>query len=246
MKVLEAFLKVTILTGTMLMMLPGCTIKQANVAPDGLSTVLGLSPSFSPENIYNDWAIAKNGNIDVSQLQIVTKDGIPSLKITNAENLFIIFRRTKDMMLATPFLRWSWFIEPPSTSGYHPVRVVIGFYGGDQASRSRGSQPFRWLGSSLPAHDRTMSLTWGESALQRGTLTAPPPGSSDEAPLYTVRGGRENAGFWWLETVDLSDLYRQIWPQDDSARTQVVFIGIAASARRAPAPAHVSGITLSR
>ena len=91
-----------------------------------------------------------------------------------------------------------------------------------------------------------MRLTWGESALQRGTFTVPPPGSANEAPRYTVRGGRENAGAWWLETVDLSDLYRQIWPQDDSARAQVVFIGITASARRAPAPAYVSDITLSR
>jgi hypothetical protein len=188
----------------------------------------------------------KNGPLDESLLQIVVKDGVPSLKITNAEDTFIVVRRTKAMMLATPFLSWSWFIEPPSTSGYHPVRLVIGFYGGNPASRSRGSQPFRWLESSLPAHDRAISLTWGESALQRGTLTTPPPGSTNAAARYTVRGGRENAGSWWLETVDLSDLYRQVWPKDDSAKAQVVFIGIAAAAGRAPAPAHVSGIILSR
>jgi hypothetical protein len=246
MKVFQIFLKVTTLAVTMLLILSGCAIKQANVAPEGLLSVLGPFPGFSPENLPDDWTIEKNGSWDVKQLRVVTKNGMPSLKITNGEDSFIVVRRTKAMMLATPFLSWSWFIEPPSTSGYHPVRMVIGFYGGDPASRSGGNQPFRWLGSSLPAHDRAMSLTWGESALQRGTLTAPPAGSANAAPRYTVRGGRENAGSWWLETVDLSDLYRQIWPQDDSARAQVVFIGIAASARRAPAPAHVSSITLSR
>jgi hypothetical protein len=246
MKIFQIFLMVTTLVGTMLLTLAGCAVKQTNVAPEGLLAVLGPFPGFSPENLPDDWTIEKNGSLDVKQLQIVTKNGMPSLKITNGEDSFIVVRRTNAMMLATPFLSWSWFIEPPSTSGYHPVHMVIGFYGGDPASRSGGNRPFRWLVSSLPTHDRAMSLTWGESALQRGTLTAPPAGSASAAPRYTVRGGRENAGSWWLETVDLSDLYRQIWPQDDSAMAQVVFIGIAASARRTPAPAHVSGITLSR
>ena len=246
MKALQIFLNVTILSGAMLLILPGCTVKQANVAPEGLLTVLGPFPGFSPRDLPDDWAIEKNGSLDVSQLRIVIKDGRPSLKITNAEDSFIVVRRTKAMMLATPFLSWSWFIEPPSTSGDHPVRMVIGFYGGNQASRSESRQPFRWFGSSLPIHDRAISLTWGESALQRGTLAGPPTGSTNAAARYTVRGGRENAGSWWLETVDLSHLYRQIWPQDDSAKAQIVFIGIAAAAGRAMAPAHVSGITLSR
>jgi hypothetical protein len=246
MKIPRTFLKVATLAGTMLLILPGCVVKQANVGPEGMLSVLGPFSGFSLEDLPDDWAVMKNGPLDESLLQIVVKDGVPSLKITNAEDTFIVVRRTKAMMLATPFLSWSWFIEPPSTSGYHPVRLVIGFYGGNPASRSRGSQPFRWLESSLPAHDRAISLTWGESALQRGTLTAPPPGSTNAAARYTVRGGRENAGSWWLETVDLSDLYRQVWPKDDSAKAQVVFIGIAAAAGRAPAPAHASGIILSR
>ena len=246
MKILWIFLKVTTLAGVILLILSGCAVKQANVAPEGLLSVLGPFPHFSPEDLPDDWAIKKNGSLDVSQLRIVTKDGMPSLKITNAQDSFIVVRRTKAMMLATPFLSWSWFIELPSTSGFHPVRMVVGFYGGDPTNRGGGGQPFKWLGSSLPDHDRAMSLTWGESALQRGTLAAPPPGSHNAAPRYTVRGGRENAGSWWQETVDLSDLYRQTWPQDDSARAQIVFIGIAAAAGRAPSPAHVSGITLSR
>jgi len=246
MKIPRTFLKVAPLAGAMLLILAGCAVKQANVAPEGLLSVLGPFSGFSPVDLPDDWAVEKNGTLDESHLQIITKDGVPSLKITNAEESFVVVRRTKAMMLATPFLSWSWFIEPPSTPGYHPVRLVIGFYGGDPASRSRGSEPFRWLGSSLPAHDRAISLTWGESALQRGTLAAPPSGSTNAAPRYTVRGGRENAGSWWLETVDLSDLYRQVWPRDDGAKAQVVFIGIAAAAGRAPAPAHVSGIILSR
>jgi hypothetical protein len=246
MKVLKMFLRVSTLAGIILLILPGCSVKEANVAPEGLLSVLGPFPDFSPEDLPDDWAIEKNGSLDSGQLRVVVKAGLDSLKITNAKDSFIIVRRTNAMLLATPFLSWSWLIEPPSTSGYHPVRLIVGFYGGALKDRSRSSQPFRWPGSSLPTHDRTMSLTWGESALQRGALVRPPPDSRDKAPRYTVRGGRENTGSWWLETVDLSKLYRQIWPEDNNASTKVVFIGIAAVAERIPASAHVSGITLSR
>ena len=246
MKFLQIFLEVTTLAGVILLIIPGCSVKQANVAPEGLLSVLGPFQGFSPEDLPDDWAIEKNGSLDAGQLRVVTKDGMPSLKITNAEGSFIIVRRTNAMMLATPFLSWSWLIEPPSTSGNHPVRMVIGFYGGASRGRSGSGQTFRWPGSSLPTHDRVMSLTWGESALQRGTLVKEPTDSTNAAPRYTVRGGRENTGSWWLETVDLSNLYLKIWPQDNRAIAQVVFIGIATVAGHVPAPVHVSGITLSR
>ncbi len=226
--------------------LQGCAVEQASVAPEGLLEVLGPFPGFSPVKLPGDWAVEKDGELNESQLQIVNMDGVPSLKVTNGEESFVVVRRTNAMMLATPYLSWSWYIEPPSASGYHPVRLVIGFYGGDPASPSRGSEPLRWLGSTLPPHDRALSLTWAESALQRGTLSPLKDKNKRAAPRYTVRGGRENAGSWWLETVDLSDIYRKAWPKDEGGDTRIVFIGIAASGGRTPAPAFVSGIVLSR
>ncbi|MBL6933729.1 MAG: DUF3047 domain-containing protein [Rhodospirillales bacterium] len=235
-----------VLAGAVFVWLPGCAVEQASVAPEGLLAVLGPFPGFSAVELPGDWAIDKDGDLDESQLEIVTIQGIPSLKVTNGADSFVVVRRTNAMMLATPFLSWSWNIEPPSTSGYHPVRLVVGFYGGDPESPSRGSEPFRWLGSPLPAHDRAIALTWGESALQRGTLSPPNEEGERVAPRYTVRGGRENAGSWWLETVDLSDIYRKVWPKDDSGNTRIVYIGIAAAGERTPAPANISGIVLSR
>jgi len=234
------------LTWAALTGLAGCAVEQATVAPSGLLEVLGPFPGFSPVELPGDWAIEKDGGLDEIQLQVVTKQGVPSLKVINGEDSFVVVRRTRAMMLASPYLSWSWNIDPPSAPGYHPVRLVVGFYGGDPQSPSRGSEPLRWLGSALPAHDRALSLTWGESALQRGDLSSAPDDDRRAAPRYTVRGGRENAGAWWLETVDLSDLYRQSWPNDIQGDTRIVFIGIAAAGGRPPAPAHVSGIILSR
>lgn len=245
MKILKRCFDVTIHAGIMLLLLTGCSVKNANVAPEGLLSILGPFTGFSTEDLPDDWALEKNGSFDEKQIKIVTKDGLPSLKITNAKNSFIIMRRTNAMMLATPFLSWSWLIESPSTTGYQPVRMVIGFNGGDPRSQNGRSQPLKWLKRSLPTHDRTMSLVWGESALQRGSWVKPNSNSTNTIPLYTVRGGRENTGTWWLETVDLSDLYRQVWPKDNSANIRIVYVGIAAVADRVPAPAYVSDITLS-
>ncbi|MBT5245280.1 MAG: DUF3047 domain-containing protein [Rhodospirillaceae bacterium] len=240
-------LKTVVLSLLLLSWASGCAIvPQASVAPEGLLQVLGPFPGFSPVELPGDWAIEKDGELDENQLQIMDMQGVPSLKVTNGSDSFVVVRRTQAMMLATPFLSWSWNIEPPSTTGYHPVRLVVGFYGGDPESPSRGSEPLRWLGSDLPAHDRALSLTWGESALQRGTLSPPPESDNRAAPRYSVRGGRENAGSWWLETVDLYDLYHRSWPKDDAGKTQVVFIGVAAAGNRPPAPAYISGIVLSR
>ena len=241
-----ADLKSFVLAAAALFLISGCAVEQASVAPEGLLEVLGPFPGFSAVELPGDWAIDKNGELDASQLKIINMQGVPSLRVTNGEDSFVVVRRTRAMMLATPFLSWSWYIEPPSASGYHPVRLVVGFYGGDPASPSRGSEPLRWLGSSLPPHDRAIALTWAESALQRGALAKGNPEEKRSAPRYTVRGGRENAGSWWLETVDLSDIYRKVWPRDEMAQTQIVFIGIAAAGNRNPAPANISGVVLSR
>jgi hypothetical protein len=65
------------------------------------------------------------------------------------------------------------------------------------------------------------------------------------APRYVVRGGRENAKIWWLDTVDLSALYAGTWPEDDIGRVQIVFVAVAAAAN-ARVGAHVAGIMLTR
>jgi len=65
------------------------------------------------------------------------------------------------------------------------------------------------------------------------------------ATPYVVRGGRENARTWWLDTVDLSALYAGAWPEDDIGRVQIVFVAIAVT-RNTDVGAHIAGIMLSR
>jgi hypothetical protein len=66
-------------------------------------------------------------------------------------------------------------------------------------------------------------------------------------PLYIARGGRENTAAWWLETIDLQYIYRELWPFDDPMRVRVAFVGLAAAATSGEGPAaHISGIRLAR
>ncbi len=129
--------------------------------------------------------------------------------------------------------------------GYHPVRLIVGFHGGNPKSASWGSQPFAWTGSALPPHNRALAITLGASALERGTLSGPI-GERRSAPRYTARGGRENTGSWWLETINLSRLYARAWPGDDAGGATVVFIRLAAAGGRAPAVANFSRMVLPR
>jgi hypothetical protein len=213
------------------------------VEPEGQLSVLGPGPGFTPANLPDDWAIDGHNQSAMRQLAVIQKDGVPALKVVNGKDSFVIVRRTEASLLVTPFLSWAWSMAAYD-GGSHPVRLVIGFSGGTPENGSGGNQTFRWLGSDLPPHDRALSLAWGESALQRGTLTETGPGRA--VPRYTVRGGREQVGAWWLETLDLSDLYAQAWPADNRNRVRIVFIGIAAEGGRPSSEADISGVVLSR
>lgn len=229
-----------------LLWLSACAVEQASPGPEGALAVLRPLPGTSLEQLPGDWVMERNGPVRERQLGLTVKQGLPALSVVNGEASFIFARRTRAMMLATPFLSWSWNMEPPVGGGDHPTALVVGFHGGDPASTSRGGGWFRWLGSTLPPHDRMLLLGWGDSALQRGNLSPSPVREAPSKARYVVRGGDENTRSWWLETLDLSALYARAWPKDDPGAVQVVFIGVAAIAGGAPAPAHVSGILLSR
>ena len=228
-----------------------CTVPEATViGPEGRLPILGPNPWFSLEIMPRDWFVEGAAGKAGSQLSIMQKQSIPSLRVVNGREGFLVARRTNAFMLATPFLSWSWNMDPQGR-GLHPVRLVVGFHGGNPESRSRGGQPFVWLGSELPPYDRLLAIAWGESALQRGNFVVagkdlPAPPRPELHARYIARGGRENARLWWLETVDLSRFYAAAWPDDGMERVKVVFIGIAAAGGRAASAAYFSGIVLSR
>jgi hypothetical protein len=218
-----------------------CATPPTAIDQAGRLEVLGPGAGFSPDAPPADWVI--EGAPGPGRLEVGDVQGIRALRILNGDERFTLVRRTRAILLAMPYLSWAWSMDI-QRSGPHPVHLVVGFDGGNPDGQ-RGGGSFSWFGSSLPAHDRLLKIAWGESALQRGSLI-PTSGEDPPVPRYTVRGGRENAGFWRLETVDLSRLYSLAWPDDDMGRVNVSFIGISADGSRPPAAANISGILLSR
>ena len=229
----------------------GCAIPRASVEtdgrasvdPDGRLSVLGPDPGFSVSSLPDDWVIAGNVELARRSTTLVRHQGVPALRVDNGKAAFVVARRTSVNLLASPFLSWSWHVEPHG-GNTHPVELVVGFHGGDPESRSWDAQPFAWLGRDLPPSDRVISLVWGESALRRGAID--PPSEAGRDARYTQRGGIENTRTWWLETVDISEIYARIWPADDLVAARVMFVGISAAGTGAEGAAFISGILISR
>jgi hypothetical protein len=234
--------RVGLITGLVLG-IAACTVPRATVDPSGRLNILGPGPDFSPDRVSGEWIRVDPGR-DGPRFATANADGIRSLAVVSGRQTGLLVRRTDAILMVAPFLSWAWSIAP-HTGTEHPVRIIVGFYGGDPASGSWGSRPVAWLGSELPPYDRLLTVGWDASALRRGNLS--PPREDPRAPRhYTVRGGEENAGVWRFETVDLAQVYRQAWPMDDPSAAKIMFVGIAAVGSDAPASANVSGIVLSR
>ncbi len=227
-----------------LILLVGCTKPEAPVDPTGTVEILGPVPGFSPDRPPDDWVVQGRAG---GRLGINSLDGVPALRIGAGADPLLLARRTRAVLLVSPYLSWTWNMEAP-TLGFHPVTLIVGFRGGRRESSGWNQSHLMSLTTTLPSHDRALVLTWGGSALQRGSMQPETPqafAGMRPAPRYVVRGGRENADTWWLDTVDLSALYASTWPADAIGRVRIVFVAIATAAN-ADVGAHIAGIRLSR
>lgn len=242
--------KASLFLAPMLLFLAACTIPSAPVAPEGRLDVLVPTPALSPSTP-GGWIVAgfrktTTRHSDEPTWTFAPVQGVPAIEVRCGRAPAFMVRRIRALLLATPFLSWSWNLGP-SRSRLSPFRIVVGFNGG--APEHQGgwrAALLRTLATKLPEHDREMVFVWGRSALQRGKLVMPPAnGHPSSAPYYIVRGGRENTGQWWVETVDLSALYAHAWPDDAIATSRIAFIGIALSKCSPPSEGYFSGIRLS-
>ncbi|MCK5546977.1 MAG: DUF3047 domain-containing protein [Rhodospirillaceae bacterium] len=230
-------------------------VKTKNVTPEGRLDVLGPTSQLTPElidkNMPPDWVLI--GKSTANNIKINPIEGVPGIGLTSSDESLLAVRRVGAMMLATPYLSWAWNITDHG-DGIHPVRIIVGFKNNtintkpDFFSLAGMGLNNTYLGNAdLPVHNRAISIVWGDSALGRGSLRLPVVGAgTHEAPLYMPRGGRENTNKWWMETVDLSNIYKRAWPNDNARDVAISFIGIAASPGRPGHRGRISGIVLSR
>ena len=241
----QAALRLRLAPGlVVLSLLAACAAPRAGVDFEGKLDVLGPTPDLVAAGLPGDWV--SQGRAGPGQARVVERDGVPALRLVPGGGGFIVARRLDATLLMSPYLSWSWNMENHG-EGLHPVRLIVGFHGGHPDSAGRDRAAFAWLGAALPLHDRSFAIAWADSALRRGSVLKPEGAEGPRAPLYIARGGRENANTWWLETLDLERIYRELWPGDDTSRARVVFVGLAVTPAPFAAPAaFVSGIRLSR
>ena len=234
-----------VLTGILASLLTACAPPLAKVEPEGRLDVLGPFPGFAEKDLPDDWVFAGPSK-SRTYLTSIVLEGVPALRIENDPDGYSAVLRTQAMMLATPFLSWAWNMETVE-GGDHPTRLVVGFLDEDPEATTWQSRTLGWLGQDLPPHKRAISIAWGESALERGNFTIPATvGDNLAAPRYVARGGRENTGQWWLETIDLAELYARAWPGEKMSHIRISFIGIATEPGREATLAHISGVRLDR
>ncbi len=203
--------------------LAACEIPAVGVTSGGHLRIFGpLAPLTSePEEI--GWVSHGLGDLPSPSFRETRHaDAALDLRVTAGEEPFLVARWTRANLLATPFFSWSWRVDPHE-GDTHPVRLIVGFYGGNPESASLGSQPLAFLSGPLPPFDRAVSIIWRRKALERGNFLAGTP-----VPRYVARSGLENCGRWWQENVDLSLIYNTLWPGDDVTETQITFVGFAA------------------
>lgn len=209
-------------------------------SPEGRLTIMGAASSFNLDAPPADWIVSGGGREASTAISNVVQDGLSALEIKSGPERIVAVRQIDAMMLATPYLSWKWHLSNHG-AGIHPIRLVVGFQGGLPEELESAAQ-----GTNLPHHDRALALIWGDTALRRGSMSLPPPATAPfEAPLYTVRGGRENTRKWWPEAVDLSDLYAKAWPNDNHRKVRITFIGLAAAPTQKVVRGRVSGIFLT-
>jgi len=216
-----------------------CQAPSAQLEPSGNLDV--IAPFFAPAGGAGaaEWIV--EGQPDIAPVDAGT-----SLRLRTGRERYLIARRLDTPLLASPFLGWSWNVDAAALGARHPIRLVVGFADGNQARPGWGKRLMRSLRTSLPEHDHLLEVGWGFSALERGRLLVPEAAQEKSpAAAYIVRGGNENASHWWQEAVDLSDLYRRAWPQDDPRWVRIVFAGFIVDAAP-PTSARFASVALTR
>jgi len=222
-----------------------CTTSEATIQLGGSLNVFQTGKLFDIKHIPNDWVVSNN--IPKGAIVVTPTLGSSTVSVISATNQYHFARRVQANLLATPFLSWRWKLQPGKWK-YHPVQIIVGFSGGSAPPTPPTLFNKLFPGPTLPPHDRVLSFLWAPSALMRGNLKLIPNSgqSSKREAHYVVRGGTENVGFWWHDTVDLASLYKLSWPTDAQSLVQVRFIGVDSIASQSKITTYISDLRLSR
>jgi hypothetical protein len=214
-----------------------CTLLAACAAPpprapviDGAVRLLDRSLLATTDGMASarEWQV--NRPTGTSPLALVDLEGTVAVR-ADAPAGTTMGRRLATTVGATPFFRWSWYLEPtafgggPGEGAERGMRVRVHFR---SPSRPPLERYGRFVGMQPPEWDRYVEF--GFSGF--GTARA------DEARLWKWAAddkGRKlelreprarQAGAWHVESIDLAEVHRHFWPGEDPAAIQITLVSL--------------------
>ncbi|MEX0693086.1 MAG: hypothetical protein WD075_01450 [Rhodospirillales bacterium] len=234
-----------VLPAMLLLNAAACTPPHPAMPVGGTLQVMGPGPAFTSAinkgTLPQGWEFS--GTIAAGNLSIRQVERFTALNVMAGTQPFQLVRRINASLLATPYLNWAWHTQPPR-AGAHPVRLLVELTDRNPQSK-RSLWPFS--GSGRADASRIILLGWDATALGRGTIVGPIRADDyPETARYIARGGPEQADRWWVDSVDLSLIHRQVWPGDDPANFDISAIGISVQAAGTGAAMNLAEIRLTR
>ncbi|MFM7343936.1 MAG: hypothetical protein ACKO1J_01030 [Tagaea sp.] len=238
-----------------LALLAGCAGQQPQSrAPveDGQIRVLDRIPGLHRNAAADQWWTRRRA--EEGQIAVVDLQGTVALR-ADVPGGALMGRRVDASLAATPFLRWSWYLEPaifgggPGTGEERGLRVVVYFLSTD---RPRTETWISWV-RTAPEWDRWAEITFGGFGAARAEAGQQRKSAGDEAgrriALREPRAGQ--AGEWHVEAIDLAELHRRFWPDMDPSRVRIAMIAVGGYSGQVPAGlpgsiGYVSEVFLSR
>ena len=201
-------------TGLLALSLVSCVTyyqdKRVNVLTPGNSqelTVMGFSEKIDPYGKHPGWYnISADGRRNPIKVRFTKKDGKNCAELKTRSSMVSLFREVDIPVEQFPYLSWEWMIATPINSPAsektlagddHPARIVVTF------ETTHGDQ-------------KEVELVWGNKISEQAFYMV------DTAPRFVVRGGA--SGSWHREKVNLTEVYRKFWPQEEPYR--ITDIGI--------------------
>ncbi|MCZ8312964.1 MAG: hypothetical protein O9320_19115 [Magnetospirillum sp.] len=198
------------------------------------------------------WTSRPNGAGD---LALVDLQGSIALR-ADAPGGMQMGRRLSTALTATPYLRWTWYLEPavfgggPGAGLERGMRVTIYFR---TPNRSASGGYLAFLGMGAEEWDRSVEIAFGGFGAGRSDGATQSKWAVDNAgrrlELRPPRTGQ--AGAWHVEAIDLSEVYRYFWPGESLEDVQIAIIAAGGFSGRVPPEAgiaigYVAEISISR
>jgi len=241
----RSFIFITVLSFTL--QACGETTPSLQIGTGSRINVLTSQTQFYKDKMPAGWVIEGadaddlfNARNKIPNILMTQKMGQTGVHIQTAHSDFILARYTHANLLVSPYLIWDWFVSEHKGE-HHPVRLLIGFYGGNPESPPLENGKLIWKGNDLPPYDRLLAIGFDDMALKRGNLY-----DMGKVKYYAQRGGYENSNIWHQEAADLNTLYARSWPKDNIGNVTINFVGITSQSNSNPGGITFSSIRLSR